>query len=488
MVDPDEMIKAMEMEDRFIKAEHAKLHSEGIQGGDPDDPTPLEEIDCSDPRAVMRNMNLPTNLRMALGGFLNQYKARPRLQSLDEREMPARMSLLLVCGGELGVKTPLCGTGNWPCRDLRECPQCQQRLKATPLYRDYQHVFPKAKFHYAVTPSFTCDPKSAGVVFVTSKRKVKGKWKERRKRYNPFAGAPKGIGLTVEDDILGGNKGPVAACFRVCLSTTKSLVRAKLFDGAVVTHEIAWHFMRDGQFDPHVTPNAHAYANSSRKLTFEAAIACYDILLKEFCREALGKQTGKRRLNTFLNGHASVADAYESLDIARRVYPVLHVSPMLENDEIRHWLYYTVKCHKFVAEYQRAIAAGVSKRDLNEFMRDQVFGDGGGTTILGAVNSPRRYGNLRFRADKVNEYLGDVSRVLNRKTARHEQRERREARKKHEERPPAPAPAPAQSPLESDMDRQAMEEIKQAFRDEQDARNAMNRDEQEDASSGHNPS
>jgi hypothetical protein len=33
-----------------------------------------------------------------------------------------------------------------------------------------------------------------------------------------------------------------------------------------------------------------------------------------------------------------------------------------------------------------------------------------------------------------------------------------------------------------------MEETEQALRDEQDARNAMNRGEQEDASSGHNPS
>ena len=486
MVDPDEFIKAMEMEDRFIKAEFAKLHSECFeagQRGDPDDPTPLEDIDCSDPRAIMRNMNLPTNRRRALGGFLNQYKARTRLQSLDERQMPARMSLMLVWGGELGVKTPLCGTGSWPCRDLRECPQCQQRLKATPFYRDYEHVFPKANFHNAVTFSTTCDPKRAGVVFIASKRKVKGKWKERPKRYNPFARAPKGIGLTVEDDILEGDKGPVATCFRVSLSTPKSLVQAKLFDGAVVSHEIAWHFLRDGQFDPHVTAHSHTYANSSQKRTFTDAIACYDILLKEFCREALGKRVGKRRLNTFLKGHASVADAYESLDIARRVYPVLHVSPMLENDEIRHWLYYTVKCHKFVTEYQRAVAAGVSKRNLNEFMRDQVFQ--GGTEILGAVNSPRRFGNLRFTADKVDEYLGDASRVLKRKAARHEQQERREARK-HEDRPPAPAPA--QSPLESDMDRQAMEETEQALRDEQDARNAMNRGEQEDASSGHNPS
>jgi|GEM_PF-5519446 len=249
-----------------------------------------------------------------------------------------------------------------------------------------------------------------------------GKWEEEVERYNPFAGAHNGIGLTVEDDILEGNKGPVAACFRVCLAVPKKLVRKAWFDGAVVTHEIAWHFIRNGRFNPHVTPHAHGYFDRSSPLSLVDAVCFYVTWLKEFCREELGKQAKHH-----LRSHSCIEEAYQSLDIARRVYPVLHVSPMLGNDEIRHWLYYTVKCHKFVAEYQRAIAAGVAKRDVNEFMRDQVFGDGGGTTILGAVKSPRRYGNLMFKASKADGYLGDLSLALGRKTARSEQQARREA-------------------------------------------------------------
>jgi len=104
--------------------------------------------------------------------------------------------------------------------------------------------------------------------------------------------------------------------------------------------------IRNGRFHPHVTPHAHGYFNRSSPFSLVDAVCCYDTWLKEFCREELGKQAKHH-----LRSHSCIEEAYQSLDIARRVYPVLHVSPMLGNDEIRHWLYYTVKCHKFVAEY-----------------------------------------------------------------------------------------------------------------------------------------
>lgn len=392
---------------------------------------------------MLRNTNFGGNKRLALLAFLKKFKEFPWLQRVDDRELLDRISLILAWGGELGVKTPLCGLGKWLCHDALECPLCRHRYKAKPLVYDYAQVHARANFHYAVTLTFTCDPKRAGVWFVTSKREVKGRWKKRQRRYNPFANADKGEGLRIDDDRLQGDSGPVAGGFRACYEAVKGMVGTKLFDGAVVNHEIAWHFMRNGVFDPHLTPHAHAYANRAEKLSFQDAMVGYAMLVQACCEEWMTKWEVKR--------HRTLTGAYQSLGLSQKVFPMLHIERLHEAEDVRRWIYYSVKCHKFVAEYKRAIAAGVSPRDLNDFMRYELFQ--GGTTILSAANSPRRFGNLKFRADKADKYIGDAARAFNRKTAR------RKKRKNVETPSPSRRPPSRESPVMSEMQRQARDNL-----------------------------
>lgn len=119
-------------------------------------------------------------------------------------------------------------------------------------------------------------------------------------------------------------------------------------------------------------------------------------------------------------------------------------------------------------------------------MRYQVFM--GGTTILGAAKSPRRYGNLKFRADRADKYIGDVSRALVRKAACHEQRDRRQASLPYRRRPRN------HSPLRVEMDKQVMENLAaekksviQLARDKHAARNGGCAGKPEATASGPSP-
>lgn len=442
MVDPDSLPQFFEEEARYSDLKVFKTASavvEECRVRVPDDPTPLLDMDCSNLDTVLRNANLPENRHRAGRAFLKQLKDRSWLQSVDDHEPACRMALILAFGGKLGVKTPLCSNGKWMCHDTVECPLCRHRYKAKPLVRDYAQVYDKANCHHAVTLTFTASPKRAGVWFVTKRSKVNGKWTEEYERYNPFAGGPKGVGLKLDEGELDGKQGTVPRCFRACFSGMKAMVGAKLFAGAVVTHEVAWRFMKRGKFDPRVTPHTHGYANRGEELTFEKAIEGYNMFVQASCMQWMSKPKFKR--------HQSAADAYRSLAVSGQVYPALHVVRLPEAKAVRRWIYYSVKTHKFVTEYRRAIAAGASLHDLNEFMRDQVFKRG--REILATANSPCRYGNLKFRAVKADEYLGDRLRVSNRQAARREQRVRREAGEAH--RPYRVG----RSPLRIEMEKQA---------------------------------
>ncbi len=482
MVDPESLPQFFEEEARYSNLKVFKTASAVVKECRvrvPDDRTPLLDMDCSNLDAVLRNANLHEDKHRAGRAFLKQLKDRSWLQSVDDHELACRMALILAFGGKLGVKTPLCTNGKWLCHDTVECPLCRHRYKAKPLVRDYAGVFPKANFHYGVTLTFTASPKRAGVWFVTSRSKVDGKWTEEYERYNPFEKAPKGEGLKVEEGELDGKEGMVPRCFGACYSGMRAMVGAKLFAGALVMHEIAYRFMKRGKFDPRVTPHTHAYTNRGEELTFEKAIIGFNMFVQACCMQWMSKPKFKR--------HESAADAYRSLAVSGQVYPALHVVRLPEAKAVRRWIYYSVKTHKFVTEYRRAIAAGASLHDLNEFMRDQVFKRG--REILATANSPCRYGNLKFRAVKADEYLGDRLRVSNRQAARREQKARREA---------GEASRPWQlrrSPLRIEMDRQAegdfgvgITEDTHHHHSREDARTSRRSGEQEGHPGGTNPS
>lgn len=481
-IDPDLLPQFLEEEARYSNLKVFKTASAVIKECRvrvPDDRTPLLDMDCSNLDTVLRNANLPEDRHRAGRAFLKQLKDRSWLQSVDDHELACRMALILAFGGKLGVKTPLCTNGKWLCHDTVECPLCRHRYKATLLVRDYAQVYDKANCHYGVTLTFTASPKRAGVWFVTNRTEVDGRWTEEYERYNPFEKSPKGAGLKVDEGELDGKQGTVPRCFRACFSGMKAMVGAKLFAGAVVTHEVAWRFMKRGKFDPRVTPHTHAYTNRGEELTFEKAIAGYDAFVQASCMQWMSKPKFKR--------HQTAADAYRSLAVSGQVYPALHVVRLPEAKAVRRWIYYSVKTHKFVTEYRRAIKAGASLHDLNEFMRDQVFKRG--REILATANSPCRYGNLKFRAVKADEYLGDRLRVSNRQAARREQKARREA---------GEALRPyrlGRSPLRIEMDRQAqgdfgveMPDETHRFRSRSDARTMRRSGEHENASTGNTPS
>src|SRR5439155_20706645 len=150
-------------------------------------------------------------------------------------------------------------------------------------------------------------------------------------RINPFDGLDRLRALTLEDDLREGKTGPVTACFRACYQGMSRIMRNNLLDGAVLAHEIAWHFVRGGKFSPYVKPNAHVYCNCKRELT----------------------------VNDGLLFHRHLADSYRKLPGGGRLYSIVHLEELTSAKQARAWHHYNFKPHKFIKPYMRAVAAGV---------------------------------------------------------------------------------------------------------------------------------
>src|SRR5439155_21265027 len=116
--------------------------------------------------------------------------------------------------------------------------------------------YKRADHQYALTFAFTTDSSRAGVLFVRKKGNQKLGIRPKIDRINPFDGLDRLRALTLEDDLREGKTGPVTACFRACYQGMSRIMRNNLLDGAVLAHEIAWHFVRGGKFSPYVKPNA----------------------------------------------------------------------------------------------------------------------------------------------------------------------------------------------------------------------------------------
>jgi hypothetical protein len=373
--------------------------------------TPLECTDCSNLDAVLRNANMPINLRLAGWSLLQRVKKYPWLRMIDDGLFLNRVALLLAWA-EFGFTIALCGHehGRYPCRNVWECPLCNKHFKADEVIEEYADVYTKAEHQYAITFAYTSNPRLAGVWHV----KVKGDKKRGIKpqyyspRFNPFEGGDPVAALTAEDHRLLGDESPVRACLESFFKGMSRIMRKRLLDGAVLNREIAWHFVRGGKFRPYVKPNAHIYANRGTPLMAEDS----EQLLWH------------------------VRWAYARLPGGNCLYPIVYVEELTSAKQVKAWLYYMIKPHKFVEPYQRAVAAGVSLPALNECVFRDVFQ--GGTTLLKAVRSPQRYGNLLYHNPGGVPYIGDERVPLRRKARREKQQERREARARGEPIPPKP--------------------------------------------------
>jgi len=380
----DRSLVAMAEDDAFRLSEERQLLEEGRRSRSrASDTTPLLRVNRADLRALQNNSNLPYALRCSIINFLKRFKHSHWMQW--QKDYPARIGITVAAQWcDFSKSMALCGVNNWLCQHPDYCPRCSVRLRAKPAAREYRDCFEQGHFWYAISPSFELNPNRAGLRFVVQKADQEKHIPAKVSRFNPYRGRQPGVPLTSDAHLLDGDDNPVIACFKTIFNFAEKLVDASLVGGALAQREVAWHFQ------PHrVTPNGHLLVNTPVPITFDAA---KEMLLRF----------------DFL---------YAAQPQGRRLWPDLHIEPLLSQGEIDRWIFYMFKPMDYVTGYLRAVRAGADVAALNLQIDDRVFQ--GGSKIL-SVRGPRRYGNLRCNVDG---YIGGGSITAWRK----EQTERRKA-------------------------------------------------------------
>jgi hypothetical protein len=313
-------------------------------------------------------------LSSALRGWIGRSRFQKQLRIKGYAEKAAivasadyeKAMSFLKCSPRCNPKQKL-----FPCGRTDYCPTCHWARIGDAIFQEYKAAYVKAKHWYAITVSFVWH--DGRLKLVTRKdRKCR---EQDSLRDEPFADAPR-----LEPLAFGE-----AAQIRVCGKTPFWLLRVLQQMGIVCGALAALdchvsffpikaprHYLSVGDG---LIIHAHILANTAEPLDWDACLAIYRALLDH------------------------------SRDQGIRLQPDLHISPLRSQREFLAWLRYVVKPLVFEKFYAEGAVACSDRPEHFNLHFDQVVFQGLADAYASVI-SPRRYGNMQFRAMKKS-YIGD---------------------------------------------------------------------------------
>lgn len=352
------------------------------------DRTPLDQVDRTRIRLVLKNRNLALDDRLGVQWFLGEFKKSEWMHW--QGFYPERIALTVLSSWERGRDVAYCGYAGRFCNEPDFCPKCALMQRADPAVTEYEGLFDRLlpsgqrRFFYAISLSYDWNPERAGLHYVTEKRdRVKGT-PDKLQHHYPFKGEAPAKPLTIDHDI--GMENPITACFRAIFGLAKFLSKMNEQWGALAHRHVAWHFFEYPGLSHHIRPNGHLLVVADEPITFEI---------------------GKLLLDRF-------RWVYRKQKYGNVLYCDLHISPLLSQAEIERWFYYISKPMDYVRPYRDAVLRGVNVEALNHEVDNCVFQ--GGNSVL-SVPSPMRYGVLHVNVGPE-RYLGTKNVTLQREEAK----------------------------------------------------------------------
>ena len=329
------------------------------------DATPLSAVDRSKTRAILANLNLPLDRRVALQWFFKDYGRSQWRQW--QPYYPERIAISLLARWEYGRSIAYCGYKGRFCKHADLCPLCALLLRIKPALKQYEKVndVPLSdggrRYWYALSPSFDWNPDHAGAHFVAQKADRKMGQKAKVLHHRPWTGQPALDRLTADSDF--GEENELTACFGAIFELAEVMAEAAGV-GILAHRHVALHFYEADGYAHHITPNGHFLLTTPDPLTFD----------------------------DLKNLHLAFDDLYRRRKYGGVLYTDLHLEELTSQAEINRWIGYVFQPMDFASPYIRAIRRGIAAERVNEVVDDRVFQ--GGNSLL-CVPSPRRYGNLR---------------------------------------------------------------------------------------------
>jgi hypothetical protein len=330
------------------------------------DCTPLDQVDRTKIRLVLKNKNLDVDNRVAIQWRLGGFKRSKWMHW--QGFYPERIAINVLSPWHRGRDVAYCGYAGRFCHEPDFCPRCAVIDRADPVVTEYDRLFDRllpggqCRYFYAITLSYDWNPDRAGLHYVVEKRDPAKGAPDKLKHEYPFKGKPPVEPLTIDNDI--GKENNISACFRAIFALAKFL--SKLSDqwGVLAHRHIAWHFFEYPGLAHHIRPNGHLLVVADEPITFDVAKHLLDRFQWMYDRQELGGV----------------------------LYCDAHISPLVSQVEIERWMYYMSKPMDYVRPYRDAVQRGINIETLNHEVDNCVFQ--GGNFVLSSVPSPMRYGAL----------------------------------------------------------------------------------------------
>ncbi len=356
--------------------------------------TDLRLVDRSSTSQLLRNRHLPEASRIALAIFLRRYKESEWLQIKDTKYAARASVALAVSSFPLyGLQIAKCGLRGHHCHLPDHCFTCAHWLRVEPAWAQYagavERCAKRGWFMYAFTASYEGSADRAGLHLVVHKRSGKPGSRDRLYHEHPFIGSQSATVPPMDLSPDGLNLDRTKACLQTPFNWLSALKRTGLILGAYGNRSLAFAFHPQFWALPHV----HGILVTRERLNRDSAAVLF----------------------------ARLQAAYERQPDACAIFPDLHLSELVCQEELDNWLAYILRPLDIAKPYIDAVQEGADLGRLNARV-EEIYE--GASVVLRDCTSPRSIGCMRLGMEG---YLGTG---ITTATRRKEAKRRREERKK----------------------------------------------------------